>query len=45
MIREKKTGVEPKEEGKGGGSWLMSFLRAELIDPAWVFAHANYVLF
>jgi hypothetical protein len=45
MIREKKPTAAPTAEGKGGGSWLMSFLRAELIDPAWVFAHASYVLF
>jgi hypothetical protein len=45
MIRAKKTTTEPKGEGKSGGSWLMSFLRAELIDPSWVFAHANYALF
>jgi hypothetical protein len=46
MIRAKKnTTTESVGEKKVGASWLMSFLRAELIDPAWVFAHANFVLF
>lgn len=45
MIRAKNNKSDLKEEGKSTRSWLMSFLRAELIDPAWVFAHANFILF
>lgn len=45
MIRTKREKAEANVESKSNGAWLMSFLRAELIDPAWVFAHSAFVLF
>jgi hypothetical protein len=45
MIRAKKKEASTEVETKAKSSWFMSFLRAELIDPAWFFKHANFVLF
>jgi len=45
MIRAKKKQASGAAEAKTGNAWFKSFLRAELIDPAWVFKHANFVLF